>query len=659
MFLVAGVIIGALDCHAATQAPSPNPCARYGGMDPQHCLLPWPSTAFLVADVSTRTGYRLQLPAELLPVNSANQAIDPGPWNRWDGYAPMTSLIADFPEVLDPSPLPTWNNPGASLLATSPTVIVDVDTGERIAHFSEVESSPDVAAGTTELYIRPAARLAEGHHYAVGIRGLKVQGGGDVAAGAPFAELRDGKPSLLDSRRAAFERDVFAPLTAAGVRRSSLLLAWDFRTGSGQTAWGDLMAMRDAAVAAAGTGGLGCSVTTVTEYPTDPVMYRQITGQFTVPNFLQAAPDGSLQLARDPTGLPRVVGTAQAPFTAIVPWTALAAAGTPAPLWIYGHGLFSDNTEVARNFGVVTASLGAAVAVGTDYTGLTLTDQGAVASDVYNLAQFPSTLDQLRQGIVNTLVLARTVAGACGGLPAFMSGGHSIVSTTNFGYFGNSMGGTLGITIAALSPDIPRVAVGVGGVDFPVMMPRTAEWATLEQFFVLGYPSRLDRDLLLVMSDEEWEVAESSAFAPHVLASPLPGSTVKNILLQIGLYDADTTNVASEMAGRTLGVPELTPTAHAVWGLTPQSAPQQNAYVVYDLGGARVPDGTWPLPVENGVHEGVRRDTRAEAQIAAFLRPGGQVVDTCGGACGPCPSCCIDAGFPPDSGAGSAANDGG
>ena len=43
---------------------------------------------------------------------------------------------------------------------------------------------------------------------------------------------------------------------------------------------------------------------------------------------------------------------------------------------------------------------------------------------------------------------------------------------------------------------------------------------------------------------------------------------------------------------------------------------------------------TLPQP-ENGIHEGVRRDARAQAQIVAFLRSGGQVLDTCSGACGP------------------------
>ena len=613
--------------------PSANPCANGAGLDPDECLLPWPSSAFLVADPTTRTGFRVRLPASLMPENEFNVPLDPAPWSSWDGFSPMTTLIADFAAAVDTTPLPSWHDPGASLAADSPTVIVDVDSGERVAHFAEKEDSPEVAAGHTTLYLRLAARLAEGHHYAIGIRNLKDRIGSPITAPLPFAELRDGKSSLLDSRRADFERDVFIPLIHAGVDRTSLILAWDFRTASGRTAWGDLVSMRDTAIAIAGANGLGCTVDSVTEDPTDPEIFRQIQGHFTVPNFLQSM-DKSVRLARDPQGNPIAQGTTEAAFLAMIPRTALNN-GARAPLWIYGHGLFSARDEVTRDFGRDTISKAGAIAAATDYVGLTASDLGGVIGAVEDLNRFPAILDKLRQSIVNTVLLPRTIAGACASLPAFMVNGVSIVGTTGFGYFGNSMGGTLGQTVAALSPDVNRYALGVAGIDFPVMMPRTTMWPELQAFFRIGYPTRLDRDLLLVMSAQLWDLAESSAFAPHVLSSPLPGSQPAQLLFQMGLYDADTTNVASEMAGRTLGLSQLSPNDHAVWGLPQVTAPQQSAFVVYDLGAARPPDTTLPAPVENGVHEGVRRDPRAQSQIVDFLKSNGSVVDTCNGACVP------------------------
>jgi hypothetical protein len=630
-------ILALLSVLAGCGAASPNPCAGGAGLDPDECLLPWPSSAFLVADASTRTGWRLNLPASLMPTNSNGVQIDPAPWNRWDGFSPMTTLLADFASPIDARPLATWHNPGPSLAADSPTVIVDVDTGERIAHFAELESSPEVAPGHSTLYVRPAARLAEGHHYAVGIRSLRNLDGTAVAPTAPFRELRDRAPSSLEARRASMEHDVFAPLAQAGVERSTLVLAWDFRTASGATAWGDLVEMRDAAVAAAGPGGLGCSITNVVEDPTDPLIFRQLEGQFTVPNFLTTAADGSVRLARDASGRPIAQGTQQASFIAIIPRSAVARANAgdgPAPLWIYGHGLFSARDEITRDFGRATAAQGGAIAAATDYTGLTASDLQNTVNAVIDLSKFPSIMDQLRQGLINTVLLPRTFAGACASEPALSTGGPPLIDGADWSYFGNSMGGTLGSAVAGLSPDLKRFALGVGGIDFPVMMPRTTLWPHLEAFFRIGYPTRLDRDLLLVMSANQWDLAEASAFAPHVLHDPLPGSHAARVLFQVGLYDADTTNVASEIAGRTLGLTELSPTVHAVWGLAQAPPAPDSAYVVYDMGAAPPPEGTLPF-AENGVHEGVRRDPRAQAQIAAFLHSGGAIFDTCGGACTP------------------------
>ena len=614
-------------------------CAQPEGLDPEACLLPWPSSTFLVADATTRTGFRVSIPEGSMPVSQKGVSVDPAPWNRADGFSPMTSLLVEFASVIDPSPLATWHDPGASLAPSSPTVLVDVDTGQRVAHFAEVETSPDVAPGHTELYVRPAARLAEGHHYAVGIRGLVDKDGTAVALSAPFVALRDKQPSpAVDGRRAAFESAVFAPLAAAGVARSSLQMAWDFRTASGQNAWGDLVAMRDAAVVAAGPRGLGCTVTSAVEDPTDPLIYRTIDGTFTVPNFLETPSGGPTRIARDAAGHPVQRGTADASFIAIVPRSAVAHAvtgGRPAPVWTYGHGLKSGRDEVTRDFAHATAADAAAIAVATDFTGLTNADLGDVVYAFEDLNTFPTILDKLRQSVVNTVLLARTIVGACAALPAFSAQGALLTDPRDLGYFGNSLGGTMGSTVAALSPDVDRYALGVGGIDFSVMMPRAYGWGQIEYFFKLGYPARIDRDLLIVMSQQEWDLAESSAFAPHVLANPLPGSRAAHVLFQVGLYDTSTTNVASEMAGRTLGLPELTPTSHAVWGLVPASAPLDSAYVEYDLGLPPLPPGTQAPTTDDGVHEGVRRDPRAQAQIVSFLHTEGQVVDTCGGACAP------------------------
>jgi hypothetical protein len=352
LFFVLSVVVGG--CSQGPGDRAPGGCT---GLDGEACLLPWPSSAFLVADPATRTGFRVSIPTTSMPLNDNGERLDPAAWNSWDGFSPMTTLIAEFTSVIDPAALASWHDPGASLALDSPTVIIDVDSGERIAHFAEIEDSPQVAAGHTTLYVRPAARLKDNHHYAVGIRGLRTRDGAPVTPSAGFAALRDGRESKIDADW--YTRDVFGPLAKAGVDRASLLLAWDFRTASGETAWGDVVAMRDDAIAMAGAAGLGCTVSSSVEDPADAVILRRIDGMITVPNFL----DGK-RIARDAAGRPKIVGTTQAPFIALIP----RSAGAKAPIWIYGHGLFSERDELLRDFARDTASMGKAVIAGTDFT---------------------------------------------------------------------------------------------------------------------------------------------------------------------------------------------------------------------------------------------------------------------------------------------------
>jgi hypothetical protein len=441
-----------------------------------------------------------------------------------------------------------------------------------------------------------------------------------VTAGAEFAALRDGRESKIDA--GWYARDVFGPLAKAGVDRASLLLAWDFRTASGETAWADVVAMRDDAIAMAGANGLGCTVSSAVEDPADTVILRRIDGAITVPSFL----DGGGHLARDAAGRPKIVGTTQAPFIALIP----RSAGTKAPIWIYGHGLFSQRDEILRDSTRDMASIGKAVIAGTDFTGLTGADESTAINAFLQPTTFPDIVDPLRQSYINTVLLPRTLAGACAKLPELQVGGAAIIDGTQPGYFGNSVGGTLGTTLAALSPDITHFGLGVAGMDFPVQMPRNYAWPNIEGVFEAVWSRRIDRDLIVVMSAHYWDLVDS-ALGPHVLTDRLPGSGSTQVLMQIGLYDTDVVNVSSELAARTLGLPELSPTSDPVWGLSAATAPQQNALVVYDEGAAPITDGTIPSK-ENGVHEKVRLDPRAQQQLATFLLGGG-VIDTCNGAC--------------------------
>src|SRR5690606_28761377 len=184
----------------------------------------------------------------------------------------------------------------------------------------DIEEAADSDPSATTLYVRPAARLDEGHHYVVALRNLRLMDGSRLVPGGPVERLRH----LVDHRprtKLELAAHVLLPLLRARVPITSLVMAWDFRTGSGESVWGDLVAMRDDAEAAAASGELGCAVTAVIEDPAHPEVFRQIEGTIRVPFYLDSSEPGA-RMARDASGAPARTGFVDAPFTAIVPRSA-------------------------------------------------------------------------------------------------------------------------------------------------------------------------------------------------------------------------------------------------------------------------------------------------------------------------------------------------
>jgi len=60
------------------------------------CLLPYPSSRFLVPDPSTATGVRVELPRLGMPVQNG-MPIDPGPYGKLDGFSPVGPILMHFP----------------------------------------------------------------------------------------------------------------------------------------------------------------------------------------------------------------------------------------------------------------------------------------------------------------------------------------------------------------------------------------------------------------------------------------------------------------------------------------------------------------------------------------------------------------------------------
>jgi hypothetical protein len=105
----------------------------------------------------------------------------------------------------------------------------------------------------------------------------------------------------------------------------------------------------------------------------------------------------------------------------------------------------------------------------------------------------------------------------------------------------------------------------------------------------------------------------------------------KQLVMQMGLDDAQVPNIATEMIARTSGIALLSPAVTDVYGMSAQPGPLSSALTTWDIHGTPVPPDTNLTPADdNQVHEAIRRIPQAEQQIETFYATG-QVVDTCGG----------------------------
>jgi hypothetical protein len=607
--------------------------AECENINPLYCMLPWPTSRYLIEDESTATGWTMDYDPEAFPPNNNDDAFILDPYNRMDGFPPSAQIITLFAEPVDGASLPSQFDFGESLLDDSPTVLLNMDTGEKVAHFSEFDVRFDDPEEIL-MYVRPSQRLAEDTRYAVAIRDLTYESGGAVEASEVFAALRDDlitDEEQVEARRASFE-EIFTALDGAGVPRADLIQAWDFRTASGEMLWGDMLHIRDDAMERVGADGIACTVESVIDEYNDEY-YREISGTITVPLYMDAV-DPPARLVRGPDGMPEYQGDHEVDFVAYIPRSLAEPGAEPGRLMTYGHGFFGDTGECNAGWLRSEAEQYGYVVTGTDWAGMSTGDVAYAAAALVNLSDFPMIPERLMQGVTNFLVLTRTIAGVCADDEAFQVNGHTAFDPDELYYMGMSQGAIMGATTLAMSQDIDRAVLNVGAANYPVMEGRSRNFNEFELIYSAWYEDRIDREFYWSVLGHVWELTDPITYLPHLTTDPLPGSSAKQIIYQVGMNDAQVCNVASDMAARTGGFTQLLPSNHEVWGMDEFAAGDTGVIQYWDCGAPDVPTGN-QAPDENESHECVRRRASAQAQVDAFFHPDGEIVSMCDGECDP------------------------
>lgn len=579
-------------------APAPSTEPGCDDRDPTACLLPWPNDRFTVADPDSPTGVRLAIPADGVPANAAGVPIDVTDQNRADGFSPATAALVFVPEVdLATSGVATSDDIGASLDADAPIRLTDLTTGERWPYWAELDAQ--APEGEQLLMIHPAIALTEGHRYQVELVDLRTA---------------DGSPVSID-----------------------LPLTWSFPVASADSLSGRLRSM------VADADGLVPSFTVASvDTEAEP---RVVRGTFSVPNYLNN--DGSTggTLVLDDEGLP--VRNATNPE-----WTAtytciIGTGGGPRGTVVYGHGLLGSQAEVL-SLAPIT-SLGNLNACATDWVGMASEDLPTVASLLTDLSLFPALPDRLLQAQLAFVLLGRLVNDPEGFAadPAFAGDdGTPLLAPDGAVFVGNSQGGILGGSASSVTNEWSRVVLGVPGLGYNVLLPRSSNWPRFQQAFDPAYPNPIDRPIALELIQLLWDRGENAGYAQHLTADTYPGIEPKVVLLIEAFGDHQVANLATEKLGRTIGAevspeplgPGRTTAVEPLWGLKEVSSfPVRTSVLsLWDFGTPAPPAVNLPpLPPTYGrdPHGAASSEVAALTQAIGFLTTG-EITDPCNG--GPC-----------------------
>jgi len=606
-----------------------------------NCTAPWPAGVFEVDDATTPTGKRLNIPQGTLPTNIDMISIDPTAWNLADGFSPAAPMVMAFPGGVSAEGLPPADNMTVSTQTDSPTFILDMTTGQPVAHFAEIDMQADSTPDSQALLLRPAARLVGGHRYAVAITNrVKARDGGDLPMPPGFKAIvgnHHTDHALLESYRER-EQEVLDALDQAGFPEDDLVVAWDFTVASDDFIHRDMAAARDRAIAALQNHPQAFAITTDAPIGDGTKIKRRITGTFETPLILTngGGTQPGTTIARDAMGLPAVQGFYSVGFTAIVPTCAYTAT-QPVGMIIYGHGLMGSSNEAAGGVQQDTANELCMVIVGTNMRGMSEDDVPAVARALNDGSHADEVMEVLEQGLVNYISLVHAMRSTLA-QQLFVDAANNnkvLVDPTQVYYYGLSQGAIFGTPFMAWEPTVTRAVLGVGAANYSMLLDRSADWPQYRVILNGGYPDALDDTLVISLMQMRWDKTEGSGIANTVLAGTPTGVPPKQILAQIALSDEQVPNIGSFWEARTMNIPVLGPTPTTPWGLTVQQSPlaSGSALVIMDGGAPPAPTTNVPAPkLDPSMHDLTRTQFATRRQMKQFYGTG-QIVNECSGAC--------------------------
>ena len=604
---------------------------------PDHCLLPFPSSAFLDADSLTETGYRMRIDGKAIPDSASAPSEDFHMLNSKDGHSPSTQIFTSFTSIPNISGMASKESIPQSINPNHNSVLLNMDTGELVEHWLEISSRTQEDESTL-VHVRSIRGLEHNTQYAVAFRDLSDSNGVEIEPFAGFKALRDGLPTdnqQIEDSRAGFEV-MFAELLEIDFQRHNLTSAWWFHTASSQSITEDIISMRNDAMLRLGEGGIGCNVTSVEEnYGGDNTTFRMISGTITTPHYLESDYPPTA-MVRDENGLPKFNFLNEVVFTMSIPLSAVDNPN-PVPLVVLGHGFLGDGKGMVSGFRTWANTSGVAT-IGTDFKGWSSDgDFDAVTFGLMNVNFLHHQSERLQQSVINHLAMIRTISGACSDIQELYHNGSNLVDTSKMDYMGVSLGGIRGPSMLSLIPELDRGVLWVAGSSFSFIAERSTQYTQFEQLFSssLAYESTMDRSILLALMQSMWDTTEPETYLPYRDGGLEGELHPYEILYLVSINDAQVTTLSADRAARTSGIPVMENSTYHPYGLTIMGENNTNSAIMYF-------DGQFPAVPEGNIQGPMEYHSLAHNQVLGF-EPAtnlatdylllGTLFDSCDGKC--------------------------
>ena len=607
------------------------------------CLLPYPSDVFLTEG---GTGRAVVLGQAAKLQGRANAPFDTLTLPL-DGFSTHQPILAVFDQEIDLSNVTFHDGEIAqTLLPTSTTVILEAATGTPVAHWAETDRT-ETNPAKRAFILRLLDNLKPQTRYIVALKGLRTPAGSLIDTPRGFGAIRDAKGiaghPVLEGLAARYEAEIFAPLEAFGLKRAELQLAWDFTTRSEASVTRDLLAIREQVLAAFAATPPAVAITKVTEAPSAEIA-RRIEGTLEVPMFLEQ--DQTLsRMRRDGAGEPKAQGVLRVPFLVQVPTSVLPvrAGEPPARMLQYGHGFFGSREEI--NFGFMKSYSQKArfITAAVDWQGMSQDDLTAIAGALSNSPQDTFLfVNRLHQAMANAMALTWALESSLAARPELQDqAGAPLYDPASIFYYGISQGHIFGVPFLALSPQIERAVMNVGGAPYSFMMSRSQNF----EVFLLLIKTLLGRGGLEVqkfvtLAQHGFDRVDPATWARYLTKEgALPGApSTRVVLSQFGYWDHSVPTLAGLNLARMMSLPLLLPSPKTPYGFATVDSPiSESAAVLLDYKIEPPIPGYFsqPATTTTPVHESIRKNPAIQAQIDAFLQPDGPIANFCDGPCDP------------------------